>query len=88
MPQIDTFTKKNRSKEVRAACEKNSKFWLDSQIGNNAEVLIEDGNSGYSEHYAKVTVEDSELPGSIKKIKILGRRGLTLFGKTIQNQMK
>ncbi len=79
MPQVENHIKKNRSKEVRDACEKNAKTWLDKQIGSYANVLFENQHLGYSEHYAKVKVEDKMPSGSIQKVKVIKRVGLNLL---------
>ena len=80
MPQVDNFIKKIRSKQVREACDKNSRQWLDNQIGNYANVLVENENFGYSEHYARVKIINEVSNGSIQKVKIIGRDGKNLIG--------
>ena len=80
MPQVDNFTKKIRSKQVREACDKNSRQWLDNQIGNYANVLVENENFGYSEHYARVKIINEVSNGSIQKVKIIRRDGKNLIG--------
>ena len=80
MPQVDNFTKKIRSKQVREACDKNSRQWLDNQIGNYANVLVENENFGYSEHYARVKIINEVSDGSIQKVKIIRRDGKNLLG--------
>ena len=80
MPQVDNFIKKIRSKQVREACDKNSRQWLDNQIGNYANVLVENENFGYSEHYARVKIINEVSDGSIQKVKIIRRDGKNLLG--------
>ena len=80
MPQVDNFTKKIRSKQVREACDKNSRQWLDNQIGNYANVLVENENFGYSEHYARVKIINEVSNGSMQKVKIIRRDGKNLIG--------
>ena len=80
MPQVDNLTKKIRSKQVREVCDKNAIRWLDNQIGNYANVLVENDNIGYSEHYARVKIIDEVKNGSIRKTKIIRRDGKNLIG--------
>ena len=51
MPQVEINLRKSRAKELRLACEKNTKRWMKNQIGSFSNVLIESHNSGHCEYF-------------------------------------
>ena len=70
MPQIDVNVRKERAKELRIECKKNSSSWKKNQIGSFANVLMESENQGHCEHFSDVKSNVKLSKGSIHKLKI------------------
>ena len=70
MPQIDVKVRKERAKELRIECKKNSSSWKKNQIGSFANVLMESENQGHCEHFSNVKSNVKLSKGSIHKLKI------------------
>jgi threonylcarbamoyladenosine tRNA methylthiotransferase MtaB len=65
MPQVPGDVKRERARRLRAAGEAAEARYLASRVGHAAEVLVEQGREGRSEHYAPVTVDRPVPPGTI-----------------------
>ena len=70
MPQVDSNLRKNRAKELRLQCQKNTRLWMKKQIGSYANVLMESSTSGHCEHFSNVKTKTKFPKGSIQKLKI------------------
>ena len=88
MPQIESKLRKDRSKELRIACNKNSKLWMKSQVGSIANVLMESNNSGRCEYFSTVKTNSVFKKGTIQKLKINKINDDSLQGVPIENQQK
>tara|TARA_X000000368_G_scaffold410846_1_gene394879 strand:- start:912 stop:2198 length:1287 start_codon:yes stop_codon:yes gene_type:complete len=88
MPQIESKLRKDRAKELRIACNKNSKSWMKSQVGSIANVLMESGNSGRCEYFSTVKTNSIFQRGTIQKLKINKMNHDSLQGVSIENHQK
>ena len=87
MPQVDINLRKSRAKELRLACQKNTKIWMKSQVGSFANVLMESNNSGHCEYFSNVKLNEHFPKGSIQRVKIIKSNGNFLEG-AISNNIK
>ena len=88
MPQLKVDIRKSRAKELRLACEQNTKNWLIKQIGSFSNVLMESNLTGRCEYFSNVKISNEVEPGSIQKVKINYTDGLFLKGKPIKFKEK
>ena len=83
MPQVPVQIAKARAAKLREAGEKALHSYLDSQRGNEAEVLMENENTGRTPQYANVKLADKQTPGTLTRIRITGRDGDSLIGENL-----
>ena len=86
MPQVDTIIRKDRAKELRVQCQKNTKKWMKKQIGSYANVLMESNNSGHCEYFSNVKTKTKFPKGSIQKLKIKRINDTFLEGVQTENK--
>ena len=86
MPQVDTIIRKERAKELRIQCQKNTKIWMKKQIGSYANVLMESNNSGHCEYFSNVKTKTKFPKGSIQKLKIKRINDTFLEGVQTENK--
>ena len=79
MPQLPREVVKARAARLREAAAARRKRWLDTLVGSNQQVLVENGSKGHSESFAQVFVEDAKR-GDIVNALITGRSGDHLVG--------
>jgi threonylcarbamoyladenosine tRNA methylthiotransferase MtaB len=80
MPQVEPGVRKARARKLRAAGNKGLARFLDSRKGTTAEVLVERGRSGLSQHYAPVDLEFGADAGAIVAARITAVREGRLIG--------
>ena len=80
MPQVTVALRKERSARLREAGEAAAAGFMDGCIGREAEVLVERGDSGYSEHFAPVRLTRPAPEGAVVRARICGRDGARLIG--------
>ena len=80
MPQVAPALRKSRAAALRRAGEQAAARWLVRQIGQAAEVLVEQGTSGRSEHYAPVELDRPAMAGSLVNARIVATRSGHLVG--------
>jgi threonylcarbamoyladenosine tRNA methylthiotransferase MtaB len=72
MPQLPRELVKARAARLRQFAAARRTHWLDSLIGTEHPVLIENGGKGHTDHFAPVTIEGSER-GETGLARITGR---------------
>ena len=87
MPQVARDVVKERAAQLREAAARAKVAWLEEQVGQVTEVLVElDGASGHAANFARVTLLPSGLrggliaPNSIVRARITGIDGDALVG--------
>ena len=70
MPQVATEARRRRAAALRAAGEHALRRTLASLLGSRAEVLVERGRRGRSQHYAPVELAFDAAPGSVVPVRI------------------
>jgi threonylcarbamoyladenosine tRNA methylthiotransferase MtaB len=80
MPQVAQTMRKERAAKLRMLGERLLGRYLDRRIGATADVLVEDGNQGRSEHYAPVRLTAPAATGTVVRATLAGRDGPTLLG--------
>ena len=88
MPQVELNLRKSRAKELRLACEKNTKRWMKNQIGSFSNVLMESNNSGHCEYFSNVKLNERFPKGSIQRVKIIKSNRNFLEGASSKNIKK
>ncbi len=80
MPQVPAAVRKQRAARLREAGEAAAARFMDGRIGSEAAVLVERGDSGYSEHFAPVRLTAPAPEGALVRALICGRDGARLIG--------
>ncbi len=88
MPQVEVNLRKSRAKELRLACDKNTKRWMKNQIGSFSNVLMESHNSGHCEYFSNVKLNESFPKGSIQRVKIIKSNRNFLEGVSLKGIKK
>ena len=71
MPQVPQPIRKERASKLREAGEQQVKKYLETQVGRELEIVIEqDGKSGHSEGFALVKLTSDMPVGSLQRVKI------------------
>ena len=78
MPLVPVPVRRERAARLRAAGTARLENFLDQQIGKTANMLVEDGTVGRTEHFAQVTLDRAGAPGDIVVVRIERREGLSL----------
>jgi len=65
MPQLDRATIKRRAAELRETAREVRDHWLTSLIGSPHSVLAERDGTGYTPHFARCSLPDGTVPGTI-----------------------
>jgi len=83
MPQVAPGLRKERAARLRAAGKSALARFLAGRIGREAEVLVEEGADGHSEHYARVRL-DRPLPvGSLARALVTASDGGALQARIV-----
>ena len=70
MPQVPGRLRKERAARLRAAGTQAAARFLAGRIGSTAEVLVEQGRNGRSEHFAPVEVDRAVEPGRLVRARL------------------
>ena len=74
MPQIPGDVRKARADALRRAGDTQLARFLDSRIGQTEQILVENGRSGHTAHFAPVCLDRMLEPGSIVTARVSGVR--------------
>jgi threonylcarbamoyladenosine tRNA methylthiotransferase MtaB len=80
MPQLRGEIIHERAARLRTAARQALTRSLSARLGTIAEVIIERGGGGHTEHYAPVRHDRPEAPGSLLRLKLVALEGATLRG--------
>jgi threonylcarbamoyladenosine tRNA methylthiotransferase MtaB len=80
MPQLPPPIVKERAARLRSAAAAALAAELSSRIGGETDVLIERPGTGRAEFYAMVGFTAPELPGTVRRMRIVGSNASSLFG--------
>ncbi len=83
MPQVKKEIRKERAGRLREAGQRQLENYLQSQAGKAAQVVVEKGRIGRSEHFAPVALDMDCVPGSIINAHITGADDRQLHGRVI-----
>jgi len=83
MPQNKKETSKKRAKILREKGEEIKKAHLKNLVGKEIEVFVEKNNSGHTNQFAPVKLEDEFLPGTSVIAKIFKSDNNFVYGKSI-----
>ena len=83
MPQNKKETSKKRAKILREKGEEIKKAHLKNLVGKEIEVFVEKNNSGHTNQFAPVKLEDEFLPGTSVIAKIIKSDDNFVYGKSI-----
>ena len=83
MPQNKKETSKKRAKILRDKGEEIKKAHLKNLVGKEIEVFVEKNNSGHTNQFAPVKLEDEFLPGTSVIAKIFKSDDNFVYGKSI-----
>ena len=83
MPQNKKETSKKRAKILREKGEEIKKAHLKNLVGKEVEVFVEKNNSGHTNQFAPVKLEDEFLPGISVIAKIFKSDDNFVYGKSI-----
>jgi threonylcarbamoyladenosine tRNA methylthiotransferase MtaB len=86
MPQLDRSIVLERAKRLRALGAKRLEEFLESRVGQNADVLMERDGLGRTVQFTPVSVDKAEA-GTLVKLQITGHDGTRLMG-TVLDQNK
>jgi threonylcarbamoyladenosine tRNA methylthiotransferase MtaB len=79
MPQVAREIVKARAARLREAAASRRSGWLESLVGTNQRVLIENNSKGHSDNFAPIRI-DGTARGDIGAARITGRDGDHLLG--------
>jgi threonylcarbamoyladenosine tRNA methylthiotransferase MtaB len=81
MPQVPVAVRKERAARLREAGNSALGHFLDSRVGTTAAVLVEQADSGRSEHFAMVALDRPAAPGSVHPVRVTGVVDDRLIGR-------
>jgi threonylcarbamoyladenosine tRNA methylthiotransferase MtaB len=79
MPQVERATIKDRARRLRARGDLALRHHLGAQVGSKRRVLTESQALGRTEHFTKVHLATSAVPGTILDLVIAGHNGQALL---------
>jgi threonylcarbamoyladenosine tRNA methylthiotransferase MtaB len=83
MPQVSGNLRKDRAAKLRAAGDDNLSIFLQSLVGTEQSVLVENEDTGRTTHYAPVTLCFKATPGDIVNVFIENTDGRRLSASAI-----
>lgn len=83
MPQVDGALRKERAAKLRALGETQVAQFLSRHASGNAQVVIEQGKIGRTEHFAEVILDSDNAMGTLLNVQIQGISGNKLIGKAV-----
>ncbi len=75
MPQVDPQIRKERAARLRALGKTQMQKFLAQHVGTEREVIVEQNNTGRTEHFAQVQLDGSQVPGSLIRVTTTGIQG-------------
>lgn len=81
MPQVDGAIRKERAAKLRVLGEVQLSRFLTRHASGMAQIVVEQGNIGRTEHFAEVMIDNKMPLGSLVKVNINGIQGDKLIGK-------
>lgn len=81
MPQVPVAVRRERAAVLRETGERQLETWLDSRIGAETAVLVEDGLRARDDFYAPMTLDRALEAGTIARVAVTGRDGGGLLGR-------
>lgn len=89
MPQVDGPVRKERAARLRALGEKQVAKFLNKQVNQIRQAIVEKGNIGRTEHFAQVQLAEHDLPvGSLQTVHITGVAGTMVVGHVVDDEMR
>jgi threonylcarbamoyladenosine tRNA methylthiotransferase MtaB len=79
MPQVARTDIKERARRLRERGALALSNHLDGEVGALRRVLVEDGATGHTEHFAKVALATPAVPGALLDLRIAGHDGKQLL---------
>jgi threonylcarbamoyladenosine tRNA methylthiotransferase MtaB len=86
MPQVPGDVRKARAADLRAAGDKNLARFLNSLVGTEQSVLVENETTGRTRHYAPVELDFTATGGEIIPVRITGTDGRKVFAAPAENR--
>ncbi|HET8728049.1 MAG TPA: tRNA (N(6)-L-threonylcarbamoyladenosine(37)-C(2))-methylthiotransferase MtaB, partial [Alphaproteobacteria bacterium] len=83
MPAVPVPVRKERAARLRALGETRLRAYLESRVGRTAEVLMERGGVGRTEHFAPVRFEAPPDAGTLVRARLVGTGGDHLTGEVL-----
>lgn len=83
MPQVDGAVRKERAAQLRSLGELQLSRFLYARASGKAQVVVENGNIGRTEHFAEVALSEPKPLGSLVNVEIQGISGDKLIGKIL-----
>ena len=80
MPQVPVPIRKDRAARLRAAGDRAVADYLSEQVGREATVLMETDQQGRTEHFAQVSFDCPQAPGTLVRTSMTGVDGNRLNG--------
>lgn len=82
MPQVAKHIRKERAAALREVGERNLQEYLKTQIGKTLSVLVENGKTARTEHFAHVELDKECKAGNITKARVIKAENGKLFAVT------
>lgn len=83
LKQVDDIVKKNRTNEILALSDTLESNYYQKFIGCSLEILVEDGQSGFTDNYIKVHLNKKCPPNTFVKVIITSVDGLYVNGEVL-----
>jgi threonylcarbamoyladenosine tRNA methylthiotransferase MtaB len=83
MPQVDMAVRKDRAARLRELGAQQLQKFLHREVGQVRSLVIENDQTGRSEHFAQVKLDSEHKVGSLVQAKIIGIDGDKLTAKTL-----
>jgi len=83
MPQLPSAVRKERAARLRAAGENAHRLRLEAKVGTDPELLMESGDVGRTEDFARVRVTGGAVAGSFTRVRVEAREADLLVGRRI-----
>ena len=85
-PQLEIGLRKKRAKILRLIGNFSKERLFNSYINKNVSVLIEENNTGYTEHFIPIRFTEDLIPGTIKNFKVSSYDQFKLIGIPIESK--
>ena len=78
MPQVPAQVIKERARQLRAVGDRQLTAFLHTQVGKDVQLVVEQGNTGHTDHFAQVKIHGQSALGSIMTGQVTGIEGHVL----------